>query len=234
MKTEKHEFMSVEEKEKMEEEFGAKMLPFFFRDMLKSSLIDRDRVNDFEYINDIFRRNIDEFIFEVPIEIHQGFLETAQYAIDNGNPHVAIVLIATAVEHSLNLYYREIFLLKGLTHKEITQVIRSNNIQAKLSWLLFLSGEIKIPEDIIKKINYLVELRNAVVHFKAVPDKWDDNTPTGSWNDINQKLKNVNFAELMEISDKLDNLFDTYIYKIDEDRRLAVKITKMILELADM
>ncbi|MCA9994930.1 MAG: hypothetical protein KDE56_04245 [Anaerolineales bacterium] len=203
-------------------------MPIILKEMLSRDLVDLDKREDRFYLWTIVKENALNILpgLERLTYIHDEFVSVAQYAIENEKHYTAIILIATAIEHSLNLFYRELLTLKGLSAQEITQIIRSNNIQAKTNWLLSLIGQFTIPDDMKKSINDIIELRNALVHYKAVPTKID--VADGSWEMIRNKLKQMDIKKLMIVPDELDELLDSELDKLDPNRQLAVELTDVM------
>jgi hypothetical protein len=70
------------------------------------------------------------------VTIHNTFIEFAKDAIDKKEPMIALVLLATAVEQIINCYYRFFLQYRCVPEEDIIQVIRRNNIDSKIRWLM--------------------------------------------------------------------------------------------------
>lgn len=83
-------------------------MPSILRELLNQKRIDPEKRYDPSYLWNEVLNNKNIFAdFKVATQIHDEFIEVAEYAIENNKPLVAITLLATAVEHLLNLYYGE-------------------------------------------------------------------------------------------------------------------------------
>ena len=108
------------------------------------------------------------------VSIEQDFIDQAHENWLNDKKQIAIVLFCVAVEHNLNGFYRNVFESKGVKEGEITTIIRSTNLEGKLTWLLNLSGVERLNPKTTKGISKLFEIRNSIIHFKSVKTNWID------------------------------------------------------------
>jgi hypothetical protein len=84
------------------------------------------------------------------------------------------LLYATYFEHWLNHTISVLGRRKNLSEGEITQIIRETQFRAKSTWLLRLLGFKRISEKHLSKMQSVVDLRNAFVHYKWKPYDPDD------------------------------------------------------------
>jgi hypothetical protein len=101
-------------------------------------------------------------------------LRQARLFMKGGEVRLACLLYATWFEHWLNGVVSTLAERKGLQDSEITQIIRDTNFDARITWLLRILGARPISSKhrgVIKKVS---ELRNAFVHYKWKPAKFED------------------------------------------------------------
>ena len=111
------------------------------------------------------------------VAIEEEFIKEAIASWKRGKKCIAIVLYTAAVEQSINQAYRHLLQFHGLENGEIEKVVRTLNIDPKLSWFLRLVAKKHFPKNLGKRLRLMFELRNAIVHFKAIPsypDKEED------------------------------------------------------------
>lgn len=140
------------------------------RTLFAKGCIDTDRFDDADYlwatISSEFRAVVPEVM--LTRSIYDPMLKAADEAIESDERAVAIILIATAVEHVLNLHLHDFFELKGLTREEISTVLRSN-MHSKISWLLKLVDMPALSPHLVARIKTINRLRNTVVHYHPKP-----------------------------------------------------------------
>ncbi len=128
-------------------------LPSIIEILLRRGKLDTNRLDDRNYIHDIIRQNPE--IFESltwTTAIDDQFLASAREAISANRPVVAIVLVATAIEHRVNFFYRNVLEVHtGLSKQEATEIIRSN-INIKIGWLMSVVTGYELSNDLKSKI----------------------------------------------------------------------------------
>ena len=199
----------------MEEIFKKYMLPTLVRNLIIAGMLDTSRLSDKKYIWSVIRDN-PEFInnFGVYVEIGDSFLQSARDAIALERPEVAIILLATSIEHKLNIFYRKYHESKGdLDKNKITNVIRNKKIPAKISGL-FAVTQGKMDKDLRKSIIKVVELRNDVVHYKVEPSESFDDENTGSHNKILKELENLDFDEVFKSIERLSDVLENELLNL--------------------
>jgi hypothetical protein len=145
------------------------MLPFILSELFLQGKIDENRIDDLKYVWSVVMQNID--IVENlrgSNRIDEQLLESAKDAAQVDRIPVVVILVATAIEHRLNMFYREALEnYSGLSSDESTEAIKSN-ATTKLGWLLHLVSGYKISDELLKKIRIILDLRNAFVHYKSI------------------------------------------------------------------
>ena len=200
----------------MEELFRKYFLPTLVRNLIISGMLDNNRLSDKKYIWSVIRDH-PEFINNVGVfvEIGDSFLQSARDAIALERPEVAIVLLATSIEHKLNIFYRKYHESKGdLGSNEITNIIRNKKIPAKIGGLFSSVTKREMDKDIRKSIIKVVELRNEVVHYKVEPSATFDDENTGSHNEILKEIENLNFDEIFKIIERLSDLLENELLNL--------------------
>jgi hypothetical protein len=198
--------------------------PAIFLEMLNRHLIDPARKSDSAYLWQVFMSD-DSILPDVQMRtsIHEGFITMAELAVDNDEQLVAIVLLATAVEHILNLYFGERLVRQGLSKKDVALIIRNLNTEAKMGWLNSLIGPLEIPDDLKKRLLALMELRNAIVHYKGLLMKIDEET---SYDWIRSRLEQTNFDEVIADIQELETAAEFALSSANPDRQLALEMTE--------
>ena len=175
--------------------------------------IDETRTDDLEYVWSLVIQNLDS-LEEIPFIRHRlddEFLESAKEAAEAGRVSVVVVLVATVIEHRLNVFYRDILEdYSGLSINEATEAIRSN-VSTKLGWLFHAITRDQISEDLAKQIKQVFDLRNAFVHFKSIM------VPLGEKDKSEELVKKVNdigLENILNLPDKLDDELDEKVAKL--------------------
>jgi len=198
------------------------------RVLLAKNLIDKDKLTEKEYVFQVIKTN-QEIFDEVNIllRLHDDFVESAREALAVNRPEVAVVLIATAIEQITNLFYREVLEEdRRFTQDEITEIIRTTNINAKISWLLGLVADFVLdvlPEDSLQKdILKLMELRNQIVHYKAVPLLISKGQPSEF--PIKQRIREYGYEKMLEIPNQLSESLDVALhnFRVNDPEYLAL------------
>jgi hypothetical protein len=218
----------------IQKEICNQVIPIIIRNLLRLELLEKDKLHDRDYIIKIIGENRRVIIGEMGmnVKIHHEFIEAAKEAFSAHRFEVAIVLLATAIEQSVNFFYREVLNERGLfTDKEITEVIRSNNIAPKIGWLLTLVSEYEIYDELQKRVLNLTELRNQIIHHKALPSSNLDDDENGSHNVIEKNIKALDFNNLFSIPDDLSEALDKTLEYVREKNSPDYKQAKEILEL---
>jgi hypothetical protein len=119
-----------------------------------------------------------------------------------------LVLIATVIEHQLNIVYREALSEHdNLDDDSITKIIRNNTLSDKTGWLFNLILRNEMDYNLQKELFKLAELRNQIVHYKAFPQNIDDDH-SGSHNMIRIKIEELNFEEIFTTLTRLSRTLE--------------------------
>lgn len=188
--------------------------------LLREEKIDRSRLDDAQYIKSIIWENLENLINDdndVIIRYKGLFIPYAREVFTAGGIEAAIILAVTEIEHSLNYFYRYA-LSTELEDDMITQVIRSN-MQAKTGWLLSLVSGKTLPTEIKAKVNQLVELRNAIVHykFKYKSFKKIEFRPL-------PQIAETDIEEVIATVEELENTLEEIREQMDSDYKLSKEI----------
>jgi hypothetical protein len=161
------------------------------------------------------------------IAIEDTFFKEALTLWKKGEKLVAIVLYAAAIEQYVNQTYALMLRAHGLENDDIEKIVRTLNIEPKLTWLLKLVAGREFPKALTVRLRKVFELRNAIVHFKAIPghpDKEED-----SHSKIEHELKKLKRLSLSRDYRLLrETLWEVALQK-DPHLALAMKATEMIL-----
>ncbi|VVB72285.1 Uncharacterised protein [uncultured archaeon] len=131
---------------------------------------------------------------------------------------VAVVLIVTAIEQLMNVYYRNVLELRGLPQEDITKIIRRCNVDVKIDWLITLVLGHELPKDLKKSITDLVELRNSIVHYKAIPGPLEGDEDSATR--ILARIENLGFDPL-EIPLKLERTLENILEETNPDYKMS-------------
>lgn len=184
--------------------------PYFLHFLLSHEVIDVNRIEDRDYVRTAVRgylkkrlespETIDDW--DVIQVIDDDFTLSARDAVRAGRKFVALVLIATAIEHKINMFYRDVLEVKcGLRRDEVTKAIRIDS-EAKLGWLLALVSGHELSADLKKRIKQVQEWRNALIHYKAVPKTIDAESHT--IDRISREVEAVGIDNILSLPTELD------------------------------
>jgi hypothetical protein len=203
----------TEDFENLKKEVGRtvrnRVIPVLIRQLIANKILDINRLTEGDYILSVIKENtelIDDL--RIILFIDEDFIESARDAIAINRPEVAIVLIATVIEHKLNISYRmALSEHDNLDDDSITKIIKNNTLSDKTGWLFNLIFRDKMDSDLQKELLKLTELRNQIVHYKAVPENINDDH-SGSHNMIRIKIKELNFEEIFSTLTRLSRTLE--------------------------
>lgn len=102
----------------------------------------------------------------------------------------AVLLLFTAVEGEVNTALRMLLRIRGFSNGAITDAIRGVDFKSKLDVLLPLLG-VNAPPRLRQFARQSQAIRNLVVHFRANPEQWcDDTAQMGDYKANQQQAKN--------------------------------------------
>jgi hypothetical protein len=207
------------------------MLPLVMHSLTKQGIIQAEHLESEAKLIEVFGRNYKKGTqkMEWCIAIEEEFIQEAIANWKRGKKFVAIVLYAAAVEQYVNQTYALMLRAHGLGNDEIEKIVRTLNVEPKLSWLLRLIAQKEFPKALGKRLRSVFELRNAIVHFKGIsahPDKDED-----SYSKIQKELKKIKRLSLSRDYRLLkESLWKTALEE-DPHLDLALKATDIILSL---
>jgi len=183
----------------LEKEFLKSTFPWMVLNLVKSGKFSQEDLKSPKKLYEIFVENMEDCVqnLEVSIGVSEEFVKWCQKALDEGDHHVAIVLIAVAFEQELNICYRFLFRRQGMSDDEISRIIKSHNIESKLTWLLKLAAQTELDSELKKKIKLIFDIRNAIIHYKGIPSRPDQDT--GSFEKIELEIRNAEKMNMVEI-----------------------------------
>lgn len=195
--------------------FKERILPLLVRKLITDEILDTSRLSEADYVLSEIKAHpefIDTLKFFVSID--DNFIKSARDAIAANRPEVAIVLISTAIEHQLNMFYRETLdECNKLDEDTATRIIKSNSLHDKTGWLFKLTLQRDMDVELQKKILNLIELRNQIVHYKALPEAIED-PRSGSHNTIRIKIEELDFDEIFETLACLSNILEEALSRL--------------------
>jgi len=202
------------------------VMPSIIESLLLSDKIDRNRTDDMEYIASVVLEHLDVVdSLQHSSRIDDQLIETAREAALAGKIPVVVILIATTLEHIINLFYRET-LEKGfgLSSDEATEAIRSN-FQTKLGWLMQIVSENGLSDELRKRVKQITDLRNAFVHYKAIGVSL--NEPDSLETLINQ-VNNIGIDIILNTPDELESELSKKYEALFPEIELSHQITEAL------
>jgi hypothetical protein len=220
--------------------FEESHLIYVVEKLLHDGILERGRLADHEYVWSKVRTNSVSILEEMGViaEPYADLVNFARTAIENGKREAAILLIATAIEQRLNVFYRYALIARNLltnllTEDEICDIIRSN-LPPKTSWLLALISGHRLSDEIRTQITTVSEIRNQIVHFKAAPSERLKDDLKGSHNLLRQRLEKIDYEGLLQLPERLSQELDEILELIHTtnlpDYSLARNAVKMLTE----
>lgn len=100
------------------------------------------------------------------IDHTESLLSKAREAHKAGDLSIAVLMYATYVEHTLNLFLMKLAEARDIPSAQYAMMIREASLRAKSTWLLPLLGSRPLSELTITRIQRLAEARNAFIHYK--------------------------------------------------------------------
>ena len=211
---------------------GILILPIILQDLIRQGHLDATRVNDTDYVRNMLHEHLDELVHNINwvTGIDEGFMNSAREAVDADRLEVAIVLIAVTIEHRLNMFYRvALSEIGGFSLEDTTEVIRNSNARDKTGWLLKLVSKQEMDDQLKRQITDLMELRNQIIHFKAVPPADLDDIDTGSANVIQKRSRELDFKMLLDLPERLQQFLNAKMLVIQEELSPDYKLAQQAM-----
>lgn len=221
--------LSYEEKNEFKEmsiRIFKAIIPGLIQELLANELLDRDRVNDKEYVMTTLLENCKKIkLPNIQVATYKTLRETLKCEIVAGREESAIIIAGVCIEHLLNHFYQDILPFKyDMNNKEVASALNSLKIEDKIGWFLNITTNNEVPNDLKGKIVSINKIRNKVVHYKAIPeDLYIDGS--GSYNEIKKKLESLNLEQLIKITVELEKFLDKILIENNDDYRLAYDIS---------
>jgi len=207
------------------------VMPGIIESLLLSNELDKTRVDDIEYVWSVVIENLDliEFVHRSS-RIDQEIIESAKDAANLGRICVTVILIATALEHSLNLFYRDVLQKRfELSSDDATEAIRSN-LSTKLGWLLQIVTKSGLSAELCKRIRKIADLRNAFVHYKATPVSIDE---TDQLETLINQVHSIGIDIILDTPSVLERELSTLHETLIPENALAVRIAEKMKEYSE-
>jgi hypothetical protein len=220
----KNQLDDSEEKSEDIKDLVKQFVPSILIQLLINGKIDQGKISDSKYLWSKVKNERSDLVSEIfyIVSFHEEFLEVAKDSLDNGKNEVAIVLIATAIEHVLNINYRQIMKFRRFSDENITLIIKNNNFEDKIGWLMSLFFEKDLEPELRKNIRKIIEIRNAIVHYKALPfslsDKFEDITDSHSV--IKNQIESLDF-DILSMPEELDEALNTQFIELNPELKLV-------------
>ncbi|MBY8856052.1 hypothetical protein K7711_06145 [Nocardia sp. CA2R105] len=107
---------------------------------------------------------------EFSIDHRNSILDNARIAVAQRENDMAAMLFGTLFEHHINLLLSDSFERREYSDKTISTLIRSLGISAKVTALWEIARLKPWPDELLRKLNLLMERRNRFVHYKWKPE----------------------------------------------------------------
>lgn len=211
----------------VEREILDSFFPSFLSILLSKELLDTDRLNDKEYINQVVKENKHQIIDEMRLHIIDDytFIAGMKSEISHSRSKTAIVLGATNIEHIMNHFYQSALpLVFNLEQEEINKAIVRLNLPDKVGWFYKIVTKTSLPEGLISNIREINSTRNNIVHFQAIPEM--KNSDKGSYGKIAKSLKNFDVSTIITTINELK----IELEKITCDLQPEIKLANEIFE----
>jgi hypothetical protein len=208
-----------------------KVMPALLSNLCNKGVINPDGSFTREELWDIVHTN-SEVVSELygVTEIYPDIVESAKLLFNNDDRYSCLILIATTIEHIINKYLREILPYYDFSQDNITNIIRTTNIDGKLGWLFKLISGTDVPSDLKFQINEIIQARNRLIHYKYIRKSIDE---PDYLSDIKAFLSRIDFEYLSEIPQELEEYLqyslemkDPSISKIYEMRNIMFGFPK--------
>lgn len=208
-------------------EIGQELRKCIIFNLIITEKLDFEKCSDKNYINTIIRENIPTDVGYI-ITKSETMIESAKSLVKSDN-WSALILACAAIEYELNQYYVQFLGLHDFSDKEIKEIIKRNNFQDKIGWLMKLTTGQELPDHIIEQILKYVELRNRIVHYKATPgslrdliEKNEENTEAC---EIDKLLEEkIDFGQLFLVIDELHISLESIFEEMSPEYKKAKEI----------
>ncbi len=209
-------------------EFLYELMPFIIESLLLSNKIDETRTDDPKYVLSVIVQNLDVIdSLRHGARIDRQIMEAAKEAAEIERVPVVVILVATTMEHIINLFYREVLEKRFyLSSDEATEAIKSN-FQTKLGWLMQIVGESKLPDELSKRVKQITDLRNAYAHYKAIGVSLNEKDKSEAL--LNQ-AKSIGIDVILNTPHELEQELYSKYEDLFPERELARKLSEKVID----
>ena len=203
-------------------------LPHIFLQLARARILKEEHLREPTQLVRILMNHRREAIRKIEwcAALDHTFLEEACKYWRKRDKTVAIVLYATAIEQCINSYFQLILEAKGWSRPSATELIRSSKNASKLRWLFESFVGNNFPVRLRERIEKIFTIRNAIVHFKAIPGRLDEHTDSHSR--ITREIATLRRMSLSRDFSLLENAMFEGMLKVDPDRELAWKAAEQL------
>lgn len=185
----------------MTELLSATFVPVLIEVLIAEGKVSRNKLSDADYMYSVLRMNqciIRRIIgrARLLITIGEDVTETFNIPAAAGRRLSAVLFLATAVEHIVNYFYNEV--LYRDMEEDMAEIV-TTPFAAKLGWVLLLLAPRTLPPDIVRDLETIIGLKNAVSHRKMMPNGY------GSGNDeeLDYKIRGLDLTDLLHLASRL-------------------------------
>jgi len=145
-------------------------LPHIFLHLARVGLLKKEDVNEPAVLFDLLLRHRKMAIAKIAwcAAPDYNFLKESCKYWQRSEKMIALVLYATALEQCINSHFQLILESKGWSQASATALIRTSNIDSKLSWIFETFVGKHFPAHLKHRVQKVFEIRNAIVHFKGI------------------------------------------------------------------
>lgn len=129
----------------------------------------------------------------IKIDYRPSLLRHARLNLRQENEHLAVLFYATWAEHWFNDILVIVMRRRGLTKKEINEVLRAASFRSKISWLPRLLGLRRIHKPHLDRLSRISEKRNWFAHYKWNEQDLDEGDFLSSGEDLSNFEKTVKY-----------------------------------------
>jgi hypothetical protein len=193
-----------EYEEKMQRRVYEEFFPVFISHLLSNGILDRNRLDDKEYIIETVMENID-LLEDIRIQVvdYHVFIDGMKSEINHSRFKTAIVLGGTCIEHIMNYFYQDVLSTKfGLEQGDINKAIGLIKLSDKIGWFYKVATKSNLPVNLIDRILQIISIRNKIVHYQAIPAVKELNS--GSHEKLNEIIESFDISSIIETINELE------------------------------
>ncbi|MBL7682176.1 MAG: hypothetical protein JNK00_02355 [Flavipsychrobacter sp.] len=170
--------------DKLYDQLAKAVLPHLINNLIEDGLLQESDLSSKSKVYSVILREIEKGIeWELISDHRKDILKHAGHYEKVKEIELYFMLVSTFFEHTLNYIIHHECKKRKLGDKIQKDIIKSANINSKLTWILALLGLPKLNEKHVEVIKLVSERRNAFVHYK-----WQPSYGTPSNQERQQKL----------------------------------------------